>query len=211
MPILSGPNRGLWWVSGSFIHGCWLGWYEKSCVQFVASLIRPGMVAFDVGANVGYYTLLLARGVGPNGRVIAFEPDPVNVAHLKEHMRLNKISNVEIVEAAVSDREGTAFFSGDGAMGQLSRTGTPTKTVLLDNYPRPDFIKMDIEGEQTAALRGSAKILSERQAVWFIAVHGPAYTETPALLASQDYTVEWVTQTEICARAGERRLAPAVY
>jgi len=70
---------------------------------------------------------------------------------------------------------------------------------------------MDIEGEETAALRGSAKILSERQAVWFIAVHGPAYTETPALLASQDYTVEWVTQTEICARAGERRLAPAVY
>jgi len=112
MPILSGPNRGLWWVSGSFIHGCWLGWYEKSCVQFVASLIRPGMVAFDVGANVGYYTLLLARGVGPNGRVIAFEPDPVNVAHLKEHMRLNKISNVEIVEAAVSDREGTVFFRG---------------------------------------------------------------------------------------------------
>ena len=71
VPILSGPNRGLWWVSGSFIHGCWLGWYEKPCVEFVASLIRPGMVAFDVGANVGYYTLLLARGVGPKGRVIA--------------------------------------------------------------------------------------------------------------------------------------------
>ena len=201
VPILSGPNRGLWWISGSFIHGCWLGWYEKPCVEFVASLIRPGMVAFDVGADVGYYTLLLARGVGPKGRVIAFEPNPFNLTYLKEHLRLNKIGNVEIVEAAVSDREGVAFFSGEGAMGKLSQTGAPTKIVQLDNYPRPDFIKMDIEGEETAALHGSANILAERHAVWFIAVHGPAYIEIPALLASQNYTVKWVTQGEIYARA----------
>ena len=159
------------------------------------------MVAFDVGANVGYYTLLLARGVGPKGRVIAFEPNPFNLTYLKEHLRLNKIGNVEIVEAAVSDREGVAFFSGEGAMGKLSQTGAPTKIVQLDNYPKPDFIKMDIEGEETAALRGSAKILAERHAVWFIAVHGPAYIEIPALLASQNYTVKWVTQGEIYARA----------
>ncbi len=200
MPILSGPNRGLWWISGSFIHGCWLGWYEKPCVEFVASLIRPGMVAFDVGANVGYYTLLLARGVGPKGRVIAFEPNPTNVAFLKEHLRLNKINNVEIVTAAVSDREGSAFFSGDGATGRLSQTGTRIQTVQLDNFPRPDFIKMDIEGGETAALRGSAQILTERNAVWFVALHGTAYTETPALLTSQNYALEWVTRGEICAR-----------
>ena len=60
---------------------------------------------------------------------------------------------------------------------------------------------MDIEGEERAALRGSAGILAERNAVWFIAVHGPAYTETPALLASQNYTVKWVTHGEIYARA----------
>jgi FkbM family methyltransferase len=156
------------------------------------------MVAFDVGANVGYYTLLLSRGVGPQGRVFAFEPNPVNFAHLKEHLRLNKIGNVEIVEAAVSDRAGTAFFSGEGSTGKLSQTGTPTKTVQLDNYPRPDIIKMDIEGEEIAALRGSARILAERHAVWFIAVH---WTETEALLASQNYTVKWVTCSELYARA----------
>jgi hypothetical protein len=100
MPILSGRNRDLWWVSGLFVHGCWLGWYEQ-CVELVATLIRPGMIAFDVGANVGFYTLLLSRGVGPKGRVIAFE------------LSLNKIDNVEIVEAAVSDREGTAYFFRD--------------------------------------------------------------------------------------------------
>ncbi len=202
MPILSGPNRGLWWVSGSSIHGCWLGWYEKPCIEFVAPLIRPGMVAFDVGANVGYYTLLLSRRVGPQGRVIAFEPNPANAAHLQEHLRLNKIGNVEIVEAAVSDREGAAFFSGEGSMGKLSRIGTPTKTVQLDNYPRPDFIKMDIEGGETAALRGSTKILAERRAVWFIATHGSvARTEISALLTGRNYTLDWVTHSEVCARA----------
>jgi FkbM family methyltransferase len=160
------------------------------------------MVAFDVGANVGYYTLLLSRGVGPKGLVIAFEPNPVNVAHLKEHLRLNKIGNVKIVEAAVSDRKGTAFFSGEGAMGKLSQNGTPTTTVQLDNYPRPDFIKMDIEGGETAALRGSAKILAERRAIWFIATHGGMVrTEISALLTSQNYTLDWVTHSEVCARA----------
>jgi FkbM family methyltransferase len=85
------------------------------------------MVAFDVGADVGYYTLLLARGVGPKGRVIAFEPNPFNLTYLKEHLCLNKIGNVEIVEATVSDREGVAFFSGEGAMGKLSQTGCSDK------------------------------------------------------------------------------------
>jgi FkbM family methyltransferase len=202
VPILSGPNRGLWWVSGTLTHGCWLGWYEKRSAELVASKIRLGMLAFDVGANVGYYTLLLSRGVGPQGRVIAFEPNPINVAHLKEHLHLNKIGNVEIVEAAVSDREGPAFLSGDGSMGKLSQTGAPIKTVKLDTYPRPDFIKMDIEGEETAALRGSARILAERHAVWFIATHGSAVrTEISALLSNQNYTLDWVTRSEVCARA----------
>lgn len=84
LPVLSGPNRGLWWVTGTSNHGCWLGSYEKPCVKYVELLVQPGMTVFDVGANVGYYTLLLARGVGPKGRVIAFEPNPINIAHLKK-------------------------------------------------------------------------------------------------------------------------------
>jgi FkbM family methyltransferase len=60
-------------------------------------------------------------------RVIAFEPNAANVALLRKH-RLNRIDNVEIVEAAVSGREGTAFFSGEGDTGKLSQTGTPIRT-----------------------------------------------------------------------------------
>jgi FkbM family methyltransferase len=158
------------------------------------------MIAFDVGANVGYYTLLLARRVGPKGLVIAFEPNPSNLIYLKQHLRLNKIDNVKIVEAAVDDKEGVAFFSGSGSMGKLSQAGFSVNSVILDNYPRPDFIKMDIEGGETAALRGSTKILAEGHALWFIALHGPAHTQTPELLLGRNYTVEWITDTEICAR-----------
>jgi len=74
---------------------------------------------------------------------------------------------------------------GEGSMGKLSQNGTPTKTMQLDNYPRPDFIKMDIEGEETAALHGSSRILAERRAVWFIATHGSVVrSEISALLTS---------------------------
>ena len=74
--------------------------------------------------------------------------------------------------------------------------------MQLDNYPRPDFIKMDIEGEETAALRGSSRILAERRAVWFTATHGSVVrSEISALLTSQNYTLDWVTHSEVCARS----------
>jgi hypothetical protein len=60
---------------------------------------------------------------------------------------------------------------------------------------------MDIEGGETAALRGSVKILAERHAVWFIALYDQSFTEIPMLLASQNYTLDWVRHGEICARA----------
>ena len=115
---------------------------EKLASNMSPQLVHSGMLTFDVGANAGYYTLLLARRVGPNGRVVAFEPNPINVAYLREHLRLNKFCNVEIVEAAVTDTDGTAFFSGTGSMGKLSKTGMSVETVRLDDYPHPDFVKI---------------------------------------------------------------------
>ncbi|HEY0567432.1 MAG TPA: FkbM family methyltransferase [Xanthobacteraceae bacterium] len=186
---------------GAGAHGCWLGRYEKPCVEYFASLIRPGMTAFDVGAHAGYYTLLLSRGVGPTGRVFAFEANRNNAANLKRHLELNAITNVEVIEAAVSDRTGTQFFSGGGYVGHLSNKGEAVATVRLDDYPRPDLVKMDIEGAETAALRGATAILGEGKTVWFVAVHaGAPYTECPALLTSNGYAIDWITREELCAQ-----------
>jgi FkbM family methyltransferase len=202
IPIMSGPNRGLRWVVGSLNHGCWLGTYEGRCTKFVASQVRPGMTAFDVGANVGYYTLLMASRVGPTGRVLAFEPDPANIAALKKHLVLNEINNVEIIEAAVSDQTGTSFFSCAGSQGVLSSAGISVKTVVLDEYPAPDFIKMDIEGTEVSALRGSARILDKRHANWLIALHGKAHDDVPRLLLAGGYSVRWITHSEISVTSG---------
>lgn len=198
VPILSGPNRGLRWVAGSFNHGCWLGTYERRCAEFIAAQIRPGATVFDVGANVGYYTLLMARRAG---RVFAFEPNPRNVGYLRQHLALNGITNAEVVEAAVSDKTGLAHFSGDGATGRLSSTGHGVKTVTLDDYPTPDFVKMDIEGAELSGIRGSSRIMRERSTSWFIALHGDALHELPRSLAAGGYCVRWITPEEISVTA----------
>lgn len=137
-------------------------------------------------------------------RVFAFEPNPRNVVCLKEHLSLNGIANVEVIEAAVSDKAGISYFSGNGATGRLSATGHEVKTVALDNYPTPDFIKMDIEGAELSAIRGSTRILQEGGTSWFIALHGEAIREVPRSLAASGYSVRWITSEEISVTASSR-------
>jgi hypothetical protein len=71
VPILQGPLRGARWVVGSHTHGCWFGSYEADRQRAFVRLVRPGAVVYDLGANVGFYTLLAARLAGPAGRVLA--------------------------------------------------------------------------------------------------------------------------------------------
>ena len=83
VPILFGPARGLRWVVGVGLHGCWLGTYEWHKQRRFAREIKPGEVFFDIGANTGFYTLLAAKRTGTGGIVHAFEPNPRNLAPLR--------------------------------------------------------------------------------------------------------------------------------
>src|SRR5262245_37802439 len=93
VPILAGPNRGFRWRVGAGDHGCWLGSYEFEKQRAIWRARVSGATALDIGANVGFYTLLLSRAVGPTGSVIAVEPDRRNVAHLRLHLRINEVRN----------------------------------------------------------------------------------------------------------------------
>ena len=126
VPVLQGPLRGKRWIVGSHLHGCWLGSYEWEMQRRIAGQIEPGSVFYDVGANVGFYTLLGALRAGPAGWVYAFEPLPENAAFLRKHLAMNRIRNVEIFETAISDQSGTASFSSEStrAMGKLAAAGT---------------------------------------------------------------------------------------
>ena len=200
VPILSGPNRGMRWRVGAFDHGCWLGSFEIEKQQRLRDRLREGMTVFDIGAHVGFYTLLLARAVGDSGKVIAFEPWPANVTDCLAHVRMNHLGNVVVVPAAVTKTPGLAFFaSGEStSTGRLARTDTGIRVtcVTLDEllkaggFPVPDVIKVDVEGAESQVLEGAETLLREHAATWFVALHSPEQKQAClGLLTDAGYAV----------------------
>jgi len=202
-PILSGPNRGLQWTISAGLHRCWLGAYELEMTHHIVSLAKPGMTVFDVGAHAGYFTMMLSRIVGKSGRVFAFEANPENVAILRKHIRINQLRNINIIEAAVADRNGEVRFSGSGCLGyegQISDSGRRIPAVKLDDFPTPDLLKMDIEGAEILAFAGATRILSELRTKILVAVHeGGPIAKIPTILTSHTYKLEWINERELIA------------
>jgi FkbM family methyltransferase len=181
VPILQGPLRGKRWIVGSASHGCWLGSYEHGKQRLFSENIPRGSTVYDLGANVGFYTLLASHMTGPEGHVVSFEPLPENLVFLHRHVRVNRAANVEVVEAAVSDRAGEASFAvgGNRSVGKLADAGVLTvKTVTIDGFvgsgraAPPDVMKIDVEGAELSVLRGAESVLKVHQPAIFLATHG---------------------------------------
>jgi FkbM family methyltransferase len=186
VPILATPARGKRWIAGSGPHSCWLGWNELSKRRHLARELAPGDVIYDVGANVGSYTILASVLVGPAGRVVAFEPVADNVAYLRSHITLNGLHNVDVVESAVGAETGSMRFSRhqDRLQGHLDPDGGEVVPVVaLDDYGAsgkvrpPDCIKIDVEGGELAVLRGAFELLRGVRPVVFLATHGDRVRE----------------------------------
>lgn len=178
MRVRRGEAKGMRWIAGATTHGCWLGTYELDKQTALAQFLRPGMVAYDLGAQAGFYTLVMARAVGPSGTVIAFEPSADAVSLLLRHLRLNHLTNVRVVATAVSDRCGLDGFTTDRdkTMNSLAAPESTTlmiNTITLDSVdlPAPDLIKMDVEGAEGAVLRGALRILERHRLIVFVALH----------------------------------------
>jgi FkbM family methyltransferase len=169
LPILQGRLRSYRWITGSSNHGCWLGSYEYEKQQLISQRIPPGSVVYDIGAHVGFYTLLFSHLVGSTGQVVAFEPFPANLAYLQRHLALNHITNVQVIAAAVAAALGSANFAigGNSSEGHLVNQATATTLtvnqvsldILLPTLPPPAFLKLDIEGAELAALQGARDLL----------------------------------------------------
>jgi len=180
MRVMGGPLAGSRWLSTAGSHGCWLGTYERDLQDLFASTIASGQVVYDVGANAGFFTLLASKLVGNGGKVVAIEPLPRNVALIREHLRLNRRGNVEIVEAAVGDAPGQARFTvaQSPSMGALDPSGelvvdvTTIDGLVASGRPRPDVIKMDIEGAEASALAGARATLEACRPTIFLSTHG---------------------------------------
>ncbi len=146
------------------------GVYEPLETGVVQHNVKEGDVVVDAGANIGYYTLLLARLVGPQGKVIAIEPDPDNFALLKKNVQANGYRNVTLIQKAISDGEGTVkLYRSIRSTAQhslaASNQGDPYVEVELgrldDLVPGPiDFMKMDVEGAEVGAIKGARELFS---------------------------------------------------
>ena len=196
VPILRGKLRGRRWIVGSGIYRCWLGFYEQEKQDVISEAVRPNTVFYDVGANVGFYTLLSSVLVGA-GKVFAFEPLLRNLEYLKRHIALNQIQNVEVLELAIADENGTSFFEIEptGSMGCLSSRGQlRVQTARLDyllaqgRILPPNYIKMDIEGAELLALRGAERCIRRYRPQIFLATHGTdIHSECCQLLEAWGY------------------------
>ena len=178
--ILSGAAKGIKWTVGSGVADFWVGTYEIEKAKLFARHAKPGCTVYDVGANVGFYTLLASRAVGPTGRVVTFEPLPRNLAFLRHHLNLNHNSNVTLLDIAVCDSEGVTQFvvGNDPKKARITAVGgdvtvrTTSLDRLMGELPLPDLIEMDIEGAEYSALRGAERLLRKSRPVIFLSTHG---------------------------------------
>ena len=170
----------------------WLGTYELELLSTLADLVRPGCVAYDLGANIGYISLLLARLTGQDGRVYSFEALPANLERLRLNLGLNALEErVTVVPGAVGDSAkpvqflvgpsgGTGKTQGSAGRQELAYTqAISVPGIVLDEFvftagnPPPALMKIDIEGGEVLALPGMRRILTEARPLVCLELHGP--------------------------------------
>jgi FkbM family methyltransferase len=170
----------------------WLGSYEADLQVALHNLVQPGMVTYDVGANIGYISLILARLAGKNGRVFSFEALPENVQRLNKNLVLNSMAErVTVIPQAVVDRAGTVNFlvGPSGGMGKAEGSAgrqevAYNQTISVDSLsldefvfeqgnPLPQLVKIDIEGGEVMALPGMRRLLQEVHPTILMELHGP--------------------------------------
>ena len=153
--------------------------YEAEVAHFLSERIRPGSTCFDVGANVGAYVLQLAHWTGPTGRVVGFEPNPLAVEVLSAHVRLNGFEPIVTIEKSAvgssigsttmycSDADGMSRLAEQNSMLDVTERITVPVITIDDFCARtglePDWILIDIEGFELAALRGAARTIAHRR------------------------------------------------
>ena len=159
-------------------------YHERYEADLVQRLLSGDDVFWDVGANVGYFTLVAATALNHRGRIIAFEPGKNAYARLTENLALNPWRNIQAFPVAVTDREGEAVLhlAGDIAdssanlyQAAAAQAGCEVcRTVALDyflgeeNLPRPHLIKLDAEGAELAVLKGAQQLINDSPPLWLM-------------------------------------------
>lgn len=201
------------------------GAFEPECVAAVRRTLRADRDAIDVGANVGFYSVLFGHLIGTNQRVLAIEPTPSALRFLHENRESNDLSSkIEVFEGAAGEIKGTLtmeFVPGreeysarqilHPSVSDQARTRLNVQVDTLDALVEskgldPGFIKMDVEGAELFALRGASATLSRARphllleySPLLLQANGQSGTELLQYLSELDYRVEWITDAELLA------------
>ena len=192
-----GPARGM--RLPRFEPAYRLGVYELHVQQALKTLLKTGDVFFDIGANIGFYTLIGTRCVGSQGRVWAFEPLTTNCEQIRELMQANPGGNIQLVPMAVGNSVGWVGFKAEGSAAQAALAADGTSQVpitTLDEFimkaPRPDAVLMDVEGAEVLVLEGSGQLLSSTPPrFWLIEAHSAEILDAiRKFLSARDYSLQ---------------------
>ena len=152
------------------------GVYGELDTKIIREEIHEGDIVIDVGANIGYYTLIFAQLVGSSGKVFAFEPEPKNFEILKKNIKINNYQNLVAEQKIVSDKSGIVklFIAEHGIVGhrinqeKSSQKFIEVESIILDNYIKKlnldnkiNFIKIDVEGSEPKVLEGTKEIIQK--------------------------------------------------
>jgi FkbM family methyltransferase len=187
--ILHGAGKGLRFNAGPSNVGFLLGSVDMDVQRALQTVVRSGHVVYDVGANVGFFTVIAARLVGPSGKIVAFEPLEENFNLLRRNAQLNGFLNVIASDCALADRDGSAEFllSKDATFGGLANWAkkienqvgeTQVKIFRLDSVvqrdrlPLPKLVKIDVEGAEAAVLDGAVDTIQKARPILIIELHG---------------------------------------
>lgn len=177
--VKNGPAQGLWLhlnprTGGHYFEGSG----EPEVQEVLRQHLRQGMTFYDIGANIGFFTLLAARLVGNTGRIVAFEADPEIALRLREHAARNAFGSISVEEKAVWSESNPVPFartdpttSPDRGLGHVVPVSAgdtiSVSAVSLDDYiqtqPAPDFLKCDVEGAEVEVFRGAQLLLKEKR------------------------------------------------
>jgi FkbM family methyltransferase len=187
--IQSGPLAGAWFVAGKrvhYSHWFWNGTYEVATCEFLRKAVAADSVCYDIGANIGYHALIMAKSA-TGGKVYAFEPIPQVCEILTKNFALNGIQNAVVINRALAAKSGKLTLSRsllidqaahceNGAVGfdqELLECESVTldEFVLQGNMP-PTFLKIDVEGAEGEVLAGGERVLSQYRPQILCELHG---------------------------------------
>lgn len=182
----------------------------------VNSLLKPGSMVVDVGANIGYYVLLIARAVGANGRIIAFEPESDNLVELQMNVEGNRLSNVDVRPVAVGAEAGQVAFE-TGLNGRICLDTVATSPVMVPVVTldtaltgRVEFIKVDVEGYEGYVLGGAESTIKQWRPNLFVEIHPTLMFEEHTVDGVLDFLQGYYSDIKLYQSAARQSFAQKI-